>query len=76
MKLSKFLEKTGIPIARFAQRCNLTYPQIRHILLGTAPTLETALRIGVYTENEVTPQDLLSDELREEIYGKENKDES
>ena len=69
MKLDKYLEETGIPTSRFATRCKLTYPQVRHILLGHSPTLETALRIEHYTQGKVKVVDLLNEETRKEIYG-------
>lgn len=76
MKMCEYIEDTGIPIARFAKRCNLTYPQVRHILKGNAPTLKSALRIEKYTEGKVAPIDLISERLRKEIYGDEDKEET
>lgn len=59
MRLDEFIEKTGIPIARLADRCSCTAYQIHHILRGGNPTLKTAITIKNYTKGEVQAEDLL-----------------
>lgn len=62
MKLEEYFEKTGIPVAKFAARCGITYAKLRHIRNGNMPSLDTALKICKQTGNEVTLQ-MLYDEV-------------
>ena len=67
MKIDDYLHKTGIPITLFARRCGLTYAQVRNILVGCNPTLVTAIKIKMYTEGEIQPEDLLNPEEEKNI---------
>jgi len=59
MRLDEFIQETGIPVARMADRCNLTFHQLYHVLKGGTPTLKTAIMIREYTKGRVQPEDLL-----------------
>ena len=50
MRLNDYIHRTGIPIARLADRCGLTFHQVYHIMNGREPKLRTAIRISRYTE--------------------------
>lgn len=74
MKLSEFIEETGIPIARLADRCGLSFHQVYHILnRGGTPTLKTACAIQKYTGGRVSPEDLLAETSEEKIETEEQK---
>lgn len=65
MKLTEFLEETGIPISKLASRCDLTYHQLYWAMRGRPPTLKTAVAIQKYTNGRVMPEDFLSEDLDE-----------
>lgn len=67
MKLSEYIEETGIPVTRLASRCELTYHQLYWAIRGRDPTLKTAVAIQKYTNGKVMPEDLLSESSKEEI---------
>ncbi len=67
MKLQDFIDETGIPVARLADRCSVTFHQIYHVLNGGTPMLRTVVSIGMYTKGRVTPEDLLPDDVLEEL---------
>ncbi len=69
MKFNEYLEETGISITKMAYRCGVTFHRIYHIKNGKIPTLKTACIIDKYTKGKVSPKDLLSEDLRKEIYG-------
>lgn len=72
MKLAEFIEETGIPIARLADRCGLSFHQVYHILhRGGTPTLKTACAIQKYTGGRVSPEDLLAETLTTEVNSEE-----
>lgn len=74
MRLEDYIEETGIPIARLADRCDLSFHQVYHILQGGCPTLRTAIVICGYTKGRVSPKELLPKEVFKELEGE--KDES
>lgn len=73
MRLDEYIERTGIPIARLADRCGLTFSQIYHILYGKMPKLPTAIKIYKYTkthpcgENYVEPWEVMPLEIANQI---------
>ena len=69
MKIREYIDETGIPITRFADRCGLSFHQVYHILNGGVPTLRTAMAIEHYTKGQVSPKEMLSGKMFEEIYG-------
>ena len=72
MKLVEFIEETGIPIARLADRCGLSFHQVYHIInRGGQPTLKTAIAIQKYTQGKVMPEDLLAESVTAEVNSEE-----
>lgn len=51
MRLNEYIELTGIPVTRLADRCGLTWHQLNHILKGKEPKLRNAITISDYTKN-------------------------
>jgi len=69
MKLSEYLDETGMTIMNFSRRSRLSYSQVRYILAGKVPSLRACLLIDNYTKGAVTPQDLAPDDIIKDVYG-------
>jgi len=67
MKLKDFIDQSGIPITKFAYRCDLSFHKVYSILQGGSPTLRTAIAIKIYTQGKVTPEDLIPDDILENM---------
>jgi plasmid maintenance system antidote protein VapI len=61
MKLKEYLDETGIPIARFARKINVSPNTIHNVIRGKTISLKIALEIERITEGKVKCKDLISE---------------
>ena len=75
MILQDFIDATGISISKLAQRTELTFHQIYHMLRGGMPTLMSAISIEKYTSGRVTAEELLTEALKKKQEGKTDQEQ-
>jgi len=73
MKLTEFLEQSGISITAMAAQCNSSFHQLYNLKRGGNPSVKLACAIEHFTQGKVTPWDFLSEVDKEKITGKNEK---
>lgn len=71
MKLTEYLETAGITITEMAGKCGISFHQLYNLKRGRGnPSIGSALAIEHYTQGKVSPKDLISEELKDQIYNR------
>lgn len=73
MKLTEYLEQSGISITKMAAMCNSSFHQLYNLKRGGNPSIKLACAIEHFTKGKVTPWDFLSEADKDQITGKKTK---
>jgi len=67
MKLREWIAKSNVELKKMAARLGLSERTIHNIARGDDMRLSNAMKIEIYTNHEVTCQDLLSQRVSEKL---------